>query len=357
MSLELSRLALRQSLTETDSYLADPIFPTHAMHVMTGPPDMGKTTLLFQQLHDYDHGREMLGGFPVRRVPWAYVALDRGMRDINRTMHRLGLRDWDAPVFGHEDVAPRNASGRIDAEPDLIATIKRMMDAQPKLEFFVFEGLQGYLPNQGRGQSLNKAHAMWMMQVRDLLLNRGITILAVTHTPKSSDAVNDRENMLGSQGLIGALGTVVKFDLPPTSDRARGVNGATDNGDRLITYMPKNSPRIYLHTTRGDRGEYILVSRQDKDNIAQPNPSNTNPNSAVVPIDIFQSMNDAALPLEHEFSKTPAQAELTLKVIKLWAQDHGLGENVVKRWVDSAVDRGALLREGAGKFRKSASIA
>src|SRR5205807_2646596 len=123
----------------------------------------------------------------------------------------LALGDWDIPVYAIEGVMPHNKYGRITAD----ASVDHVVQEFPDADLIVIEGLQGLMPNTGRGQTQNKAELNWMIDVRDRFLNNGKTIIATTHSPKAIEkSKHKRENFLGSQALIGACGTMVSFDLP-----------------------------------------------------------------------------------------------------------------------------------------------
>jgi hypothetical protein len=103
--------------------------------------------------------------------------------DGDRTLRRVGLGEWDAPMFAMEDVIPRNAQKEIDLGP----TIYQIVNRFPDIDLYVIEGLQAFLPNTARGQTQNKAEQVWCLKLRDKVLNKGKTIIAVTHSPKMTE--------------------------------------------------------------------------------------------------------------------------------------------------------------------------
>jgi RecA-family ATPase len=193
-----SRLAHRERLRTKERFIVDTIFPAGALHVIGGPSGIGKTTWLLQSLHEWEQGKPILG-FPSHPCKWVYVSLDRSLLDGDRTLRRIGLADWNIPMYSIEEICERDTvTKRITVEPDLFMVANRFED----VELIVVEGLQGFLPDIKRGQTQNKAEQLWMVKIRDEILNTGKTIIATTHSPKAEDntkSANNRKAFLGSQ--------------------------------------------------------------------------------------------------------------------------------------------------------------
>jgi len=329
------RLLLRPS----DSYIIDPIFPNAALHVINGPPDIGKSTWLFQLLYDWEHGKVVLGGCKSHPCEWVYVSLDRSLRDTDRTMRRMGIDNWNMPAYAIEEVIERNGQKKIDMEPSIFGIVKRFPDCQ----LYVIEGLQMLMPNVGRGQSLNKAQGMWIVRLRDEILNQGKTIIAVNHKPKGNMASHDREDMMGSQGLIGGLGTTVNFGLPPDEHgKEQGMLGQRQSNQRLISIMPKNSPKIYLTCTVGINGRIEL------DGVSSSDPSTQEKHTEVI-----ETASDSLRILGAHLIAYEGLTELTIGQIRKWGTDAGISRSHVDEWVRLQVADGKLVREGGGSFRRT----
>jgi len=343
------RMRSRIALRNTDSYIVNPVFPNGAAHCITGPPDIGKSTFTFQFLYEYDHRRPVFGGMECKWVPWVYISLDRGLRDTDRTLTRLGYKDWDCPVYSHEECIGRDANGKIDVEPNIWDIHKKFEWA----ELLVIEGLQGYLPNTGKGQALNKAHMLWFMQLRDQVLNKGVTIIFVTHTPKASDQTNDRENMLGSQSLIGAFGTVGVFDVQQDDalfgQVKKGQKGRNQTDARLMSFMPKNSPKIYLNYSRGPNGSFYLDSRQDGGTIYQPETGIVAPPA----VELFDTPDDKMMMMDLQLSSVPPHEAISLSVLNNWCRSAGLNSQQQSAWIAQVKADGRLVSEGPGSYRRT----
>lgn len=337
-----NRLAVRQALRKSESYLVENVLPNGAIHIITGPPDIGKTTWFFQFMWDFTHGRQVFGGLKTFPCKWVYISIDRGLRDTDRTMRRLGYGDWDAPVYAMEDILPKSTLGVIDVEP----TIEQIIDHFPDVDAFFIEGLQSLMPNTGRGQSQNKAEQLWCLRTRYTCLNLGKTIIAVTHTPKSGEYNNDREAMLGSQALIGGAGTVIKFQLPPDLNGVtKGMKGVNQTNERLVTLLPKNAPAMYLRYGRGPNGSFELDSY-----------THTPPDTTTQETEILTTPTDQLRVMDSHLLAYEGQAELSLKQMKVWGREQGLSEGRLMKWIEGNEKAGRILREGAGRYRRSATI-
>ena len=334
-----SSIETRLALRANEHFIVDPIFPCGALHIITGPSGIGKSTWLLQLLYEWAHGRDVLG-HKSNPCEWVYVSLDRSLADADRTLRRIGLGDWDAPIYEMKDVMPRSSRGRLDVDP----AISQVAEYFPKAKLYIIEGLQGVLPNTGRGQSQNKAEQLWAMRLRDEVLDKGITIIATTHTPKSNEATGrKREAMLGSHSLIGAAGTIIHFAMPPVQDETPGI---TEPEDRIVSIMGHNFPAMYLHYQRGAAGQLVL----DKQITAADARRTTA--EKVDEADFAPKSQQLVLWLQ----SYPAGENITTKQIKAQAAELGITtESYLFRWITEQVNSCVLLKEGRGIYRKSAA--
>ena len=345
MSNEISRLEARRATRSREKFLVDVIFPNGALHIISGPSGIGKTTWLLQILRQWSAGKQVLG-YNSHPCEYVYVSLDRSMQETDRTLRRIGLEDWDFPCYPMTEIIPRNNRGKIDLEP----SYTYILDRFPRAQLIVIEGLQGFMPNTGRGQSQNKAELIWAMKLQDEVLNRGITMIATTHSPKSSEYAHDRENMLGSQALIGAASTILRFDVPPDpSGKQRGMTGVTQTPDRLVTVMGRDFPNIYLNYTRTPCGGFDLSSRSTGLLSQAPDAP------PIITGEIFTTHEDLMFKLDMRLNSTPPQMELGLTDLRKWGREAGMTDAGTSEWISHATMRGALLKEG-GRYRKSATV-
>ena len=337
------RLEVRRQIRQHERYLIDTILPNGAFHIISGPSGIGKTTWWFQTSHDWEQGKSVLG-FASHPCSWVYISLDRALQETDRTLRRIGLESWNIPCYNMAELIPRNGFGKIELEPHLDMIVERF----PDVELYVIEGLQGLTPNTGRGQSQNKAELLFCMKMQDLILNKGKTVIAFTHSPKNSEYIHDRENMLGSQALIGAASTIINFDVPPDANgKRRGMAGQQQAHNRLVTVMGRDFPNIYLDYDRTLNGGFELSSKR-----TTPSESNSEESG----VELFETHADKLLMLDLRLNSIPGNAPISRRDLNEWGRAVGLSTSSVDEWVKQNGEFGRILKEGAGKYRKSGTI-
>ena len=239
-------MAYRKKIRAGQRFLVDTILPSGALHLIGGPSGIGKTTWMLQLLKDWSEGRKILGSYESHPVPWVYISCDRSTSETDATLNRIGLGDWDCPVFAIEEVAD---------EPSIEVIINRW----PNAELYVIEGLQSLLPD-GKGNQ-NRADMIWAMKVRKGLLAKGKTIIGTTHSPKSEwgkHMRDGRSGFLGSASLHACFSTMILFDLPQSARESK-VPVVTD--DREITVMGRNFRDFKVGYTRDSRGRFVPLTQ------------------------------------------------------------------------------------------------
>ncbi len=330
-------------MSENRRYLIEMIFPTGGLHLFGGPSSAGKTTLLLQSMYSWDHSQPVFGNFASHPCPWVYVSGDRSLSETNATLDRLGYSNWDFECYAMEDLALRDSGNLISEEPTIFHVANRFPDA----ELIVIEGLQAFLPNTQRGQSQNKADQLWMMRIRDQILNPskkfpyGRTIIATTHTAKSKQAVgkvDKRNTFLGSAALIGACSTCVAFDSP-YDIAAAAVTTKTpiyaNSGDRLVTVMGRDFPDIELNYSRDKNGGFILETSRTGNIIK----AETTP-------------DDKELMLDFKLMAHPVEQEVKTFDLKLWAMTVQVNEEFLYKWLKAKVENGVMKQISRGRYQR-----
>lgn len=331
-------------MSQNRRYLVDTIFPTGGLHLLGGPSSAGKTTLLLQTLYAWDRAQAVFGNFQSHPCEWVYVSGDRSLSETNATLDRLGYADWDIPCYAMEDLALRDSGNLISEEPTIFHVANRFPDA----ELIVVEGLQAFLPNTQRGQSQNKADQLWMMRIRDQILNpskkflHGRTIIATTHTAKSKQQagkMDKRNSFLGSAALIGACSTCLSFDSP--YDVAQTSGGATktpvysDPGERLVTIMGRDFQDIELNYSRDKNGGFVLETSRTG-NIVKSE----------------QTPDDKELLLDFKLMAHPAENEVRTVDLKMWAMGAQVNEEFLYKWLRAKIENGVISQLARGRYKR-----
>lgn len=290
-----SRMAYRKQLRAAQRFLIDPILPAGALHLIGGPSGIGKTTWMLQLLKDWSEAKRILGQYESHPVPWVYISCDRSTSETDATLKRIGLQDWDCPVYAIEEIAD---------EPSIEVIINRF----PKAELYVIEGLQSLLPD-GRGNQ-NRADMIWAMKVRKQLLAKGKTIIGTTHSPKKKwgEQFGDgRSSFLGSASLHACFSTMISFDLPKS---ARESKVPVETDDREITIMGRNFRDIHVNYTRDSSGRFTLMD------------------SAI----------EAEIAFDTFFSLIPAGKDVTSKELQAKAKQYGMSRASLFRWLQEQLE-------------------
>jgi len=326
---DTDRLAVRQRLYLEESYIVSPIFPCGSLHLIVGDSGMGKSTWLLDTLHDWSMGMAVMGGLISHPCEWVYVSMDRALQDTNRTLKRLGLSNWDIPAYAIEELCPRDTATDLLVAP----TIEQIHQLFPKAKLIVLEGLQTILPNTSRGQTQNKAEGLWLINLRDRILNKGITVIATEHKPKKVDAgVNKRNTPLGTASLIGGSGTVISFDYPA------GVRGHKDEvyiNERIVHISGHNFAPYHLCYTRDTTGRFILEASK----------SGTEVHSYVTP-------EDGEIQIDAQFSVWPADRAIKSVDLIAWANVSNMSEHQMYKWLRARITSGLMEMVKKGEYRK-----
>jgi hypothetical protein len=304
-----SRIEFRKKLRVGEHFLIDPILPVGTMNLIGGPSGIGKSTWLFQTLYDWAHGRPVLGKYKSNPCPFVYVSMDRGVLETDRTLRRLGFGNWDIPIYSIEDLANE-------------ADLEKVTDRFPKIDLFVVEGLQAALPD-GKG-SQNRQEMRWAISLRKKLLNKGKTLLATTHSPKSQiDTAHARSNFLGSVSLHACFSTMISFDLPQSArDVAKGKAVRTDNREVLI--QGRDFPDIRLDYTRDEQGRFRLIDGE----------------------------LDAEIKMDTWFCDLPIGTKITTAMMEARARSAKVGRATLFRWIEQMMKSGQMDRPARGVYFK-----
>jgi RecA-family ATPase len=80
----------RREMPTSPAFLADILLPSHEVHLLGGPSGAGKTRWLLHTLLQWEAGEDFLA-FHSHPVPWIYVAADRSITSVERTLTGMGI--------------------------------------------------------------------------------------------------------------------------------------------------------------------------------------------------------------------------------------------------------------------------
>src|SRR5712664_832592 len=84
-------------------FVVDDIFPRNLVHLVAAPVSTGKTTLFMQQINAMQKGMEFLGK-PAHHSRVVFITADRGKRETDSTLLRLGFADLKIHLVSLKDM-------------------------------------------------------------------------------------------------------------------------------------------------------------------------------------------------------------------------------------------------------------
>lgn len=286
-----------------------------------------KTTFLLQMLHEWEQGHDVLG-YKSHPCDWAYIACDRHMWEADKTLCRIGLADWDAPIFSTHELFNFGTGFTIE---DILHH-----DYFRPCKLIVIEGLQALIPDTRAGQAQNKVELNWMNAINKFLFETGKTVILVTHNPKMKTGekfASDRADVLGSVSIGASTSTMIHVrevedkQNPDTDKRIVTLNGR-DFKAFSVLYDVDPQGRLVNPTT--DTVDVIAAQTGKMNSISEHICHNN--------MDLWLT----SLPV------MPMKASDILT----YGDSVGYSRSSVYRWIDSASRRGLMKKIDYGVYMK-----
>ena len=323
VSRKIEALA-RKATDPSQKWVIEDLFEVGEIHLLTGPSGSGKSTWFLNTIYEWAKGKDVLGhtSFP---KPYVYIVCDRTLSMTFDTLKRIGLENWDIPMFTIDEL-----QAELKGE---VITLEKIADMLPWVKVFFIEAIGWFEPSHNSRQMGYTESLKYWSSIRGRFAKRGLTIIATTHSPKAKGKDrygHSRERVIGSAATGGACATIVTFDF---SDETN----ATDEG-RIITISPRNSKNLVLHYTLDEHG--VLQYK-----------------------DVFegeQKEDEKGIYLVHkEFSKCGLKEGdiLDIESLKGIRERTGIARSTFARIVKDLVDEGILRKIKLGTYRLSLPIA
>lgn len=249
-------LERRKALRATQTWIVDTLFPAKCLHLLGGLSGTGKTTWLLEQLYKWDHGEPVMGRYQSNPCPWIYVVIDRGLEEDDRTLLRLGLDEWAAPIYGVTDILEEYGNGGDIEQFDWITWME-----QHPAELFVISGFQALLPSASRAQ--NKAELQWCVNLRSRVLTQGKTVIGITHSPKGTvtDQISQvRNGFLGTASLMGNVSTCILFEKVSSSTTPADKNEVHESQRRRVWLSGNGFPDYTVEYELDEKGRFVEMA-------------------------------------------------------------------------------------------------
>jgi RecA-family ATPase len=204
-------------------YLVEVIIPSNEIHLLAGPSGAGKTRWLLHTLLEWEQGLDVLG-FHSHPVPWVYVAADRSVISVQRTLLGMGIQPglilaipaWDKQMGVSEILDRIQASGA---------------------KLVVWESFGSFVEPPGNGKMVKQ----FLSRVGRFCRDHGVTIIAVVESPKQKPYEryeNPRQRVSGAAAWGHFTETIFLVE-PDEVDRVESPN-------RTLYVCPRNAPGMKI---------------------------------------------------------------------------------------------------------------
>jgi RecA-family ATPase len=215
--------AAAPALAPIPEYLIDKILRSREPHLISGPADSGKTTLLLQILDDWRNSRPIFT-HDSHPVPYCVVACDRPLMSLRDTMRRMALDYESIPHFSMIDQT--RPVGEDFSIHDVLTFARRHA---PNASALFIDGLSALCP----GKIIDARDVRrFLQETSKLCQEKNVTILGTVPSPKSRDGEgysSPQDRILGSGAWASHVSTKYVLDL---------------SEDKITLHiLPKNFPK------------------------------------------------------------------------------------------------------------------
>ena len=199
-------------------WLIERVWPEGTVHLLAGPSGVGKTTWMLPAIKDWSEGKPVLG-FKSYPKPFVYIMCDRNDTDLQRTLDRLKLTNWEIPAYSIESLG-HNDNYMI--EPDTI-TIESLPRIFPWAKVFFIEAYNWFYKGSSKNGAVGdyQATLRFWSKVRDHFSQRDLTIIATTHEAKGNEYTRTRDKVYGNVGQVAVAGTIMTMEFDQKDEDTR----------------------------------------------------------------------------------------------------------------------------------------
>lgn len=218
-------------------YLIESILPSTEIHLLAGPTGAGKTRWLFDTLMDWEQGLPVLG-HASHPVPWIYIANDRSMDGVNRTLDTMEIARDAFPIVAAWD--------RHMTFPQIIDAIEA-----ERAQLAIIEGFGGLVDPPCHSHQVRR----FLCSTCTILKETGITLIGVVESPKMKpkDTYNNPRQRVSGVATWGHHSETIFLVEPADASVASDPR-------RILTVCPRNSPGIIRQCSFTFEGHLKVIS-------------------------------------------------------------------------------------------------
>lgn len=291
----------------SQSFVVRDLFPTDTFHLIYGPSGAGRSTLLFQIMWEWHHGREVLGheSFP---APFILISTLQSKAALGATLRFLGMDPSKIPILSLLD--QRNREDRTIQHAYRLA---ENFVARPKVLFI--DGMTGLCPEN---VAIYRQAYMFLMDIAHECSQHNFTVIGTASCGKSDDE-SKRQYPIGSVAWTEMAST--KISIEPT-DRQDPTNP-----DRTILIRPRLFPPSSAKYTL-DPETHLFVPAEEM-------------------------TSEKASLLNGWLEQFSPDQELAAADIVTGGAQLGISKATVYRWIKEWVDLGLLKKASKGRYCKT----
>ena len=226
-------------------YIVEAILPAKEVHLFGGPSGAGKTRWLLHTLLEWEQGMDVLG-FRSNPVPWVYIAADRSVASVQRTLLGMGIQPglilavdaWDKQMGINE-------------------IMDRIVGSQAKL--IVWESFGSFVEEPVNGRTVKS----FLNRMSRFCRGQEVTIIGVVESPKMKPYEkyeNPRQRISGAAAWGHFSETIM---LVEPDDLTK------DNPDRTLYVCPRNSPTLKIALAFDLQGRLLPIQQDDAREVVQ----------------------------------------------------------------------------------------
>lgn len=302
--------------TRKQGWLIERIWPEGTVHLIAGPSGVGKTTWLLPSIKAWSEGLPVLG-YPTHPQEYVYLMCDRSETDLQRTLDRLQLSDWDVHAYSIESLGH---DPRCMIDPSTL-TIEALPKMFPWARVFFIEAYNWFYKGNAGGKGAvgdyQNTLRFWS-SVRDAFSQLDLTIVATTHEAKGNEYTKTRDKVYGNVGQVAVAGTIMTMEYHEK-----------DPDTRYLRVAPRDSKELvceYKFNEKGSldfKGEGTDEERQD-------------PQSFKL--------------LDGKLRRCQPGENIPTATLIAWGIELSLSDATVERWILRCIKTGKLVRIARGLF-------